>query len=43
MFLWRTGENYPRIISKYSSLSSPLDLIQILEVNLGVEMSQYLG
>ena len=24
MFLWRTGENYPRISIKYSSLSSPL-------------------
>ena len=24
MFLWRTGENYPRIIIKYSSLTSPL-------------------
>ena len=24
MFLWRTGENYPRITIKYSSLPSPL-------------------
>ena len=24
MFLWRTGENYPRIITKYSSLTIPL-------------------
>ena len=23
-FLWRTGENYPRIISKYSTLTIPL-------------------
>ena len=28
MFLWRTGENYPRIIIKYSSLTSPLLLFQ---------------
>ena len=25
MFLWRTGENYPIIITKYSSLTIPLD------------------
>ena len=25
MFLRRTGENYPRIITKYSSLTIPLD------------------
>ena len=25
MFLWRNGENYPRIITKYSSLTSPLN------------------
>ena len=24
MFLWRTGKNYPRIITKYSFLRSPL-------------------
>ena len=24
MFLWRNGENYPRIFYKHSSLSSPL-------------------
>ena len=26
MFLWRTGENYPIIITKYSSLTIPLTL-----------------
>ena len=24
VFLWRNGENYPRIITEYSSLTSPL-------------------
>ena len=27
MFLWRTGENYTKIITNYSSLTSPLDMI----------------
>ena len=27
MFFWKTGENYPRIITKYSSLTSPLIII----------------
>ena len=31
MFLWRTGENYPRIIIKYSSLSSPLEHVRQFE------------
>ena len=26
VFLWRTGENYPRIITKYSFLTCPLVL-----------------
>ena len=33
MFLWRTGENYPRIIIKYSSLSSP-QLYQLIKVTV---------
>ena len=29
MFLWRTGENYPRIITKYSFLTIPV----IIKIN----------
>ena len=32
-FLWRTGENYPRIITKYSTLTSPLNTFSLKKKN----------
>ena len=37
MCLWRTGENYPRIINNYSSLTSLL--IQQITVTTGISDS----